>query len=312
MATDVTSPGRPDVSVCVATFRRPRGLARLLASLLRQKLPDGLAFEILVVDNDPRGGARESVPPELARASNLRWLAEPRQNIAHARNAALEQARGDWIAFIDDDEEAGEDWLASFWAGVECDAGDAFFGPVTPLLEVEPRPWLDAPTFYGRTRHASGTPLGVEAVSTSNAFVRRAALGDHRFDPDWGRTGGEDVELFDRLLRGGARCVWWDEAEVSERVPAQRYGLRWLSRRAFNGGLTHTRLVRRHRSPARIAVRAALAGVACVLALPLALLSGRRNAARLWLRVCTQAGHLWALSGRVVVAYDGDPARPNE
>jgi hypothetical protein len=42
-----------DVSVCVATYRRPAGLARLLASLGRMKLPAGLRVEILVVYNDP-------------------------------------------------------------------------------------------------------------------------------------------------------------------------------------------------------------------------------------------------------------------
>jgi len=303
---------RPDVSICVATYRRPKGLARLLESLVRQKLPDGLTCEILVVDNDANATARGSLPAALAQAPDVRWFVEPRQNIAHARNRALENARGRWLAFVDDDEEAAEDWLAAYWNAVECDGADGFFGPVAPRLAAEPCRWLDPETFYGRARHASGTPLGFEESSTSNAFLRRAAIGEHRFDPAWGRTGGEDIELFDRLLRAGARLVWWDDAVVVETIPTQRYGLRWLSHRAFNGGVGHTRLLRRRAPAFRIASRAAFAGVVGLFALPLALLAGRRNAARLWLRVCMQAGHLFALSGGVFVEYGGDPDQPCE
>ena len=122
--------GGIDISVCVATYRRPAGLARLLESLQRQKLPDGVSVEIWVVDNDPDSPA--IAPPGVG------WLREPRRNIAHARNRALLEARGEWLAFIDDDETADEDWLSAYWTRAqqgEPDGGDAdgFFGPVIPV-----------------------------------------------------------------------------------------------------------------------------------------------------------------------------------
>jgi len=259
----------PDVSVCVATYRRPESLARLLASLARLKLATEPTLEILIVDNDPqRSGA--ATARSLGEFPHLvRWLEEPRRNIAHARNRAVDEASGRWLAFIDDDEVADEHWLAAHWqraAEAECDGG--------------------------------------------NAFVRRALFEGRegrRFDPAFGRSGGEDCELFGRMLQAGARFCWCDEAIVTEFVSAARYRLGryrlgWLGRRAFRGGFLHTRLEQRRlgRGPALVqgGIRAVAGLPLFAMATPLAALAGRPAAARAWLRTCTQAGHLWALLER--------------
>lgn len=298
-----------DVSICVATYRRPRGLERLLHSLARQKLPEGLSFEVLVVDND----VEESAAPVLERFDALlplRSFVEPRRNIAHARNHALAKAGGRWLAFVDDDEEADEGWLAAYWSRVVADGdADGWMGPVEPRLEQPGAPWLEAERFYGRPRFASGAELAVSNLSTSNAFLRRSLLEVRRFDPGFGRSGGSDTELFGRLLRAGARFRWCDEARVSETIPPARHGLRWLGQRAFRGGVVTTRLDRaRLGAGSLLVLRAphALAGVACcAAALPLAVLAGRARAVGVGLRACTQAGHLWALCGGGYEEYGG-------
>jgi succinoglycan biosynthesis protein ExoM len=292
-----------DVSICVATCRRPEGLARLLDSLLRLENP-GMRWEVVVVDNDPEGSAA----PVLARYAErlpLRALAEPRRNISLARNRALDAAEGAWIAFVDDDEAVQLGWLEALWSQARMQTADGFFGPVLPVLERNVTPWL-APRFYGRARHATGTPIGVRDASTSNALVRAALFEDRRFDPSLGLRGGEDTDLFGRMLRAGARFAWCDEAIVHDYIPPARHRLRWLSQRAFRGGFTHTLLeVRRHGRIVglRVAPRALAALLLFSLALPLAALAGRASAARVWLRGCTQAGHLWALVGGNYAEY---------
>jgi succinoglycan biosynthesis protein ExoM len=296
----------PDVSICIATFRRPYGLVRLLYSLALLKLPEGLAVEIIVVDNDAAEGARSQAVAACEFARTARWFVEPRQNIALARNRAVSEARGHWIAFIDDDEVADENWLAAFWTWVERDAGDGLLGPVLPRLDKVATPWLDVETFYSRPRHASGTPLDARELSTSNALVRRALFADRCFDPAWGRTGGSDFELFDRMLAAGARFLWCDEAIVRETIPARRHRLGWLAQRAFRGGVGFTRLqLQRRRSGAvKRGLPRALAALAVLMPLlPLSLLAGRPAATRVWLRICTQAGHLWAFAGRSYEEY---------
>ena len=105
----------PDVSVCIATFRRPSGLARLLDSLAKLKLPEGVTVEIVVVDNDPAASAAPILAGWRATPHVLRAFGEPRANVSHARNRGVAESRGRWLAFIDDDEVADENWIAGFW-----------------------------------------------------------------------------------------------------------------------------------------------------------------------------------------------------
>jgi succinoglycan biosynthesis protein ExoM len=301
---------RPDVSVCVATYRRPESLARLLASLARLKLAAEPRLEILVVDNDPQRSAAATARSLGEFPHLVRWLEEPRRNIAHARNRAVDAAEGRWLAFIDDDEVADERWLAAHWQRAAEGECDGWFGPVLARLEENLSGWLDPAAFYACPRHPTGTVLGRASLRTGNAFVRRALFEGRRFAPAFGRSGGEDSELFGRMLQAGARFCWCDEAIVTEFVPAARYRLGWLGRRAFRGGFVHTRLEQGRRGRGSVLLRGgsrALAGLLLfATATPLAALAGRSAAARAWLRTCTQAGHLWALLGRGCEEYGAD------
>jgi len=299
----------PDVSVCIATFRRPSGLARLLDSLAELKLPEGVILEIVVVDNDPAASAAPALAEWNAAPHVLRTFREPRANVSHARNRGVAESRGRWLAFIDDDEVADEDWIAGFWRRLEVDGCDAWFGPVLPRLE-EPGPaWLDPEVFFARPRHPSGTCVGLGDARTSNAFVRRSLIEGLRFDPAHGCSEGhsEDTELFGRMLATGARFGWCDEAVVCEWIPAERNRIGWLSRRAFFGGVVWTRLVRAREPVASLArdlPRAMIGFGALALALLPAALFGRGPVARVWLRLCVQAGHLRAFAGVGAVGYD--------
>lgn len=295
-----------DVSICIATFRRPKSLVRLLESLARQKLPEGLGLEILVVDNDSAGRARGEAIAICEIAQSVRWLFEPRQNIALARNRAVAEARGKWIAFLDDDEVADENWLAALWTEAQRNEGDVLFGPVVPHFDTRANSWLDAETLYSRARRVTGAPVEVGDASTSNALVSRSLFADCLFDPAWGLTGGEDVELFDRMFAAGARFRWCDEAIVHETIPVQRQRLGWLVQRAFRGGVGHTRLQRQRRrggAVRRDLPRAMLALVCLSALLPFSALAGRSAMVRVGLRICTQAGHLWAFAGRSYQEY---------
>ncbi len=294
-----------DVSIGIASYRRPLGLARLLDSLERLKLPPGLRIETIVIDNDADGSARSIVESRAHSLDPIRYAIEPRRNIAHARNRAVSEARGEWVMFIDDDEIADEAWIASFWKLLERGDFDGAFGPVLFRLDASVAPWLDVETFYARARHPTGTPAGPADLRTGNAFLRRRLFDEQRFDPAYGRSGGSDSELFGRMLKSGARFLWCDEARVVEFVPPERHRLGWLAQRAFRGGCVYTRIARAASSkrfgfggPRAIFLLCALALLA-----PLAALGGRRRLAIVYLRMCTQAGHLWAWLGRSYEEY---------
>jgi glycosyltransferase involved in cell wall biosynthesis len=289
---------RVDVSICIATCERPQGLARLFGSLVRLKVPVDLRCEILVVDNDAAQSAA-AVIQRYAGVLPIRALFEPERNIARARNRALAEARGDWLAFIDDDESACEDWLVAYWdCAAEAEA-DGWFGPVLAEREGAGRAAAAAPC--ARATHATGTRLGLADLRTGNAFVRRRSLGERRFDPAFGRSGGSDSELFGSLLREGADFRWCAEASVTELVPRERQRWGYVARRAFRGGVVATRLARRWEPGVRADLARALRAVAglalCLGDAALCWLPARARAARALLRACTQAGHLHALCG---------------
>src|SRR5262249_12024991 len=223
------------------TYRRRFGLARLLDSLARLKLPEGLSAEVIAVDNDPGSDPADAPRADAAAPLPLRWLREPRRNIAYARHLAVENARGRWIAFVDDDEVVDEGWLAAYWDRAAEGDCDGWFGPVLPRFEAWCTPWLDA-SFFERARFASGTRVTDLGAHTCNAFARRALFGDARFDPAFGQSGGEDTALFRRLAARGARFAWCDEAVVHEYVTAARHRPGWLAQRAFRGGCVHAQI----------------------------------------------------------------------
>ena len=100
------------VLVAVLTYRRPGDLADLLPLLAAQRRSvAGRKVELLVVDNDPEGGAAGQVAAAAATWGGLAYAHEPRPGIAAARNRALDEAaEHDVLVFLDDDERPSPGW----------------------------------------------------------------------------------------------------------------------------------------------------------------------------------------------------------
>lgn len=231
----------PHVTVCVCTFKRPGRLPALLAALAGQRTDDRFTVSIVVVDND---GLRSAADPVAAfrstpGACEVTYDAEPVQNIALARNRAVDAARGEYVAFIDDDELPGNDWLLTLLATLERLQPDGVLGPVLPRYEIAPPQWILAGRFHERPSHATGEVLGWLRTRTGNALLKRAMfdIPGNRFDPQFG-SGGEDRDLFRRLIEQGRTFVWCAEAPVYEFVPPERCKRMFMLRRALLRGKT--------------------------------------------------------------------------
>ena len=227
----------PTLSVCIATYRRTERLELLLADLAGQQcVPD----EVIVVDNDAAASARPVVDKVRERGVPypIRYEVQPLKNISLTRNKTVELARGDWLAFIDDDERAPRDWLRQLIDAAAAHRADGVLGPVVPLVPGTAPPWILRGKFYEFPRMASGTVVPANRLRFGNVLLTGAALRGQNppFDPAYGLTGGEDGDLLARLTQGGSRIVWCDEAVVSEPVEPARLSLRWLLRRALSGG----------------------------------------------------------------------------
>ena len=107
---------RHHICVCICTYKRPELLKRLLSKLEEQETEGLFDYSILIVDNDSSGSARQIVK-SYARQSkiSINYYVEPDQSIALARNKAVANAKGEFVAFIDDDEAPTRRWLLNLF-----------------------------------------------------------------------------------------------------------------------------------------------------------------------------------------------------
>jgi succinoglycan biosynthesis protein ExoM len=231
------------VAVCIATYRRPTGLARLLEGLANLKFEDDSPeVRIVVADNDPEESARPVV--EAFRAGSpfpVKYVTERTPGIAPARNASVAAAgQVDFLAFIDDDGVPDPSWLAELLR-VQRDRGAPIVGgPGVPAFEHPPPSWVVRGRYFHWSRHKTGEEI--EFLSTSNLLVGAAILPD-RADPfpeKFGLTGGEDSHLVMTARRAGHKSVWCDEAVVTQFISPERASFRWMARRAFQIGNVST------------------------------------------------------------------------
>ena len=286
----------PHVTVCICTFKRPDLLLRALKEIVGQETGGLFTFSVVVTDNDSAESARSAVAG-FAAGSPVRvvYAPEPRQNIALARNQALRNAPGDFIAFIDDDEFPVPSWLLSHFRSLAEHGADGVLGPVNPHFGDTPPPWAVKGRFFERPTHATGFVIPLAEARTGNVLFRRSILegSDEPFHPQFG-TGGEDVDFFRRMMGQGRRFVWCQEGAVFETVPPSRCTRKYLLRRALLRGRN---TIRHSAGRGRKIVTSLLAVPLYTLLLPFLLLGGEHRFLKYLIKLCDHSGRLLAVVG---------------
>lgn len=287
----------PHVTVCVCTFRRPVLLARLLTHLKALSTDDGsFTYGVVVADNDPDASARQVVEAAAANSTvPIAYANEPRPNIARARNAALREATGTYVAFIDDDEFPEASWLVTLLAACRRFGAAGVLGPVRPHFDEPPPRWLVEGRFCDRPEHPTGHLLAWGECRTGNVLMRRdiLPLDAPPFDTTFGQ-GGEDSDFFKRTIERGHAFRWCNEAPVYESVPPERWRRSYMLKRALLRGSLTMDLPGSH---LRDMVRALLAVPAYVLAIPFATAVAPGASMKYCIRLCDHAGVLLAACG---------------
>lgn len=298
------------VDVCVCTYRRPY-LAETLRSLAALKLPANAAARIIVSDNDATPTAQELTSSLAASLPfEVTYIHCPASNISLARNACLEAASGDFLAFVDDDSVVTPQWLAALIGTAETTGADAVLGPVQSVYAPTAPSWMRRGDFH------STNPVWVDGQIrtgySGNVLLRRTSphVDGRRFNLALGKTGGEDTEYFSQLHADGGQIAFASDATVLEPVTESRAQFQWLAKRRFRSGQTHGRLLASQlpgRRPAQIGLAAAkatycFAGAAALLAIP-----HKRN--RQMLRGIMHVGAVSGLLGvREIRLYGDEPA----
>jgi len=232
---------RIDIGIC--TYRRPE-LEETLRSLFALDVPGDVEVRLIVADNDASPSAAALV--ESLRSASpfpIRYVHCPKSNISIARNACLTECDADYLAFIDDDEIASQQWLDELFGIARLTGADAVLGPVQAIYGRESAGWMQNGDFH------STLPVWVngwiKTGYTCNVLLdmRSPAIAGRRFALALGQSGGEDTHFFTGVTDAGGRIEYARNAVVTEKVPEKRASFVWLAKRRFRSGQTHGRIL---------------------------------------------------------------------
>jgi len=269
-------------------------LRQLLKELEGQANGGLFTYSVVVVDNDS-GRSAESVTKEFASKSpvEVKYFVEPRQGIALARNKAIENAHGNFVALIDDDEFPADGWLLTLYQTCNEYQVAGVLGPVKPHFDDRAPRWVRKGGFYDRPVHPTGRVVEWRGARSGNVLLRKEVFdGIEPFKPEF--RSGEDQDFFRRMIQEGHVFIWSKEAVVYEEVPPSRWNRTLMLRRALLRG-TATAL---HPSSSGTHVLKSIIAIPIYgIALPFALLLGQHRFMRLLVKMCDHVGKIMALIG---------------
>ena len=240
------------ISVVVCTRDRPEILRTCLGRLQQLRYPN---FEVLVVDNAPTStGTRGCFIDVVGDDGRFRYVVEPVAGLSRARNRGLQEAAGTHVAFTDDDVQVDPWWLDAISAGFARDGGAGCVTGLVPPAELEhaTQHYFDRryswarvmePCVHDLTDGRLQSPLypysaGVFGTGANFAVDRALIIGLGGFDEALGAgslaRGGEDLDVFVRVLRAGRTLVYEPSAVVWH---VHRAGSKALRRQLFSYGV---------------------------------------------------------------------------
>jgi len=235
------------ISAIICTYKRPDYLGQALRSLCHQTLASG-DYEIIVVDNAAEVEAEQVVKESQDGQVNLRYVTETSVGLSRARNKGLREARGRYVAYLDDDARADERWLESLVESFESN-------PPSPAA-IGGRVWLDwngkkpewipneqlsVYTYVDHGDRAHALRDDEYLVGANLAFDKAALESTGGFDASLGRQGtlllsGEEAQILRELRDRGFQILYEPAAVVWHSVHPSRQKRGWLVRRMFWDG----------------------------------------------------------------------------
>ena len=232
-----------DVTVILCTYNRCQSLATALESVAASELPDSIAWEVLVVDNNSKDNTRTVVEGFVRKyPARFRYFFEPQQGKSHALNSGIRESNGRILAFMDDDVVVDPKWLQNLAACFRETTWAGAGGRILPERAFTPPAWLSLDGKYALAPLAL-FDIGPEAgelfeapIGTNMAFRKEVFEKVGGFRTDLGPLPGtearsEDMEFGYRALQAGFRLWYEPSAIVHHSLPVHRlkkeYFLAW-------------------------------------------------------------------------------------
>ena len=238
-----------DISIVVATYNRAEMLRNALKTLISQKTEGKFAYEICVID-DGSTDHTAAVVREMAQnnaSPTIKYIYTSGAGPSHALNRGVAEARGEWLAFFDDDQLAEPEWLAELYRvaqekGVKCVDGAVCLDlPNTNTFELLQK-WriLLGEKFLGNCIRKSSK----DYMGSGNLLIKKnlvTQLGG--FDTVNFPLVSYDTDLFWRLEREGYYSYYTPHALVHHVIPESRLKINSLTETLQRQAVTYAKLV---------------------------------------------------------------------
>jgi glycosyltransferase involved in cell wall biosynthesis len=231
------------ISVIICTYNRAELLGSALQTLCEQTINKS-HYEILVVDNNSQDSTPNLTENFCRSYPNIRYVLETKQGLSHARNRGWQEAKGRYVAYVDDDCKMPTQWLAIAMKIIDRIAPAVFGGPAYAFYN-SPKPywWKD---YYGTYEQSQvSRPLRRhEYLKGNNIFFRREVLeGMKGFDAGLGMSEKnlgyhEETELQIRIRDAMPNeLIYYDpELHVYHLVRPETMTSRWILNSCFASG----------------------------------------------------------------------------
>ena len=230
----------PKIAICIITYKRLSKLKLCINSIANQTT--NLDYDIIIVDNDSESKIEDSIH-KLAQAKklNIKYYIEHAKGIPNARNKCIEIIREkyEYLVFIDDDEEASNNWLDRLVNSIKELQSDIVAGPVISELPNQSFSLLNKKSFFNRNRPATGTLL--KNCRTGNMIADTKIFNKYPapFEEKFKTMGGSDSHFFKKIHKDGFITKWDNQAIVKEIVPKERTKLLWIVKRMLRVGASN-------------------------------------------------------------------------
>jgi GT2 family glycosyltransferase len=210
-------------------------------------VPDDSSWEVILVDNNSDDDTR-SVFEEVEKLyeSKIRYVFEEKRGLSHARNRGITEARGEIIAFTDDDVIVDKYWIQNIEkAFKEHDDAACVGGKILPIWEISKPNWLKPNLYnylalldYGN----SVTYLDSPKIWGANFAVKSEIFKKYGlFDSNLGRIPGklygyEETEFLQRLQNAGEKILYYPLSIVYHCISADKISKRYFRKWRFDDG----------------------------------------------------------------------------
>lgn len=226
------------IFIGICTYNRPQMLEVCLQSLIGQECPESAELMFCVADNNSNNEYNiKAVVDKTLSDHNYKYILVEKQGISFARNAIVEcaiQYSADFIAFIDDDEYARNNWIVSLYKKIKSSGADVVQGKMVFNLPANTPEFLAS--LWKSTSLEEDAKL--KSVATGNVIFCKKIIQEWklRFNQKLALTGGEDLDFFLRSFNKGGRHIFTSKAIVYETVPEERATMKWQLQRRMQEG----------------------------------------------------------------------------